>query len=131
MNCAEKLLEPTIHQVTIEFRFRKSLAQERLKSNSECGYQIIVSYLKFRKGFVKFMIQIDIFRIMTAIFQKVEMLYFSVLCFAFVLNCLFVPYGHLLGKGYPLGCRLCCLTVSLSLSNWYPGSGVVFDGIDS
>ena len=37
MNCAEKLLDPTIffnfiHQVTIEFRFRKSLAQERFKT---------------------------------------------------------------------------------------------------
>ena len=27
--------------------------------------------------------------------------------------------------------RLSCLTVSLSLSNWYPGSGVVLDCIDS
>ena len=29
--------------------------------------------------------------------------------------------GHLLGKGGPLGSRLWCLTVSLSLSHWYPG----------
>ena len=56
MNCAEKLLEPTInllqfvHQVAIEFRFRKSLAQERFKSNVEFRYQIIVSSIKFRKG---------------------------------------------------------------------------------
>ena len=27
--------------------------------------------------------------------------------------------------------RLLCLTVSLSLSHWYPGSGVVLDCIDS
>ena len=27
--------------------------------------------------------------------------------------------------------RLWCLTVSLSLSHWYPGSGVVLDCIDS
>ena len=55
MNCAEKLLEPIIfiHQVTIEFRFRKSLAQERFKSNLEFRYQIIVSSIKFRKGFAK------------------------------------------------------------------------------
>ena len=33
------------------------------------------------------------------------------------------------GKG--LGSRLWCLTVSLSLSHWYPGSGVVLDCIDS
>ena len=44
---------------------------------------------------------------------------------------LYVPCGHLLGKGWPLGSRLWCLTVSLSLSHWYPGSGVVLDCIDS
>ena len=41
--------------------------------------------------------------------------------------CLYVLCGHLLGKGRPLGSRLWCLTVSLSLSHWYPGSGVVLD----
>ena len=40
-------------------------------------------------------------------------------------------FGHLLGKGCPLGSRLWCITVSLSLSHWYPGSGVVLDCIDS
>ena len=30
-----------------------------------------------------------------------------------------------------LGSRLWCLAVSLSLSYWYPGSGVVLDYIDS
>ena len=35
---------------------------------------------------------------------------------------LFVPCGHLLGKGRPLGSRLWCITVSLLLSQWYPGS---------
>ena len=43
----------------------------------------------------------------------------------------FVPYGHLLGKGWPLGSCLWCLTVSLSISHWYPGLGVVLDCIDS
>ena len=42
-----------------------------------------------------------------------------------------LPCGHLLGKGWPLGSRLWCLTVSLLLSHWYPGSGVVLDCIDS
>ena len=45
--------------------------------------------------------------------------------------CLHVLCGHLLGKGWPLGSRLWCLTVSLSLSHWYLGSGVVLDCIDS
>ena len=71
MNYDEKLLEPTIflnddakciHQVTIEFRFRKSLVQERFKYNLEFRYQIIVSSIKFRKGFAKFMIPIALFK---------------------------------------------------------------------
>ena len=58
---------------------------------------------------------------------------FNMFCFwyTFVRVCLFVPCGYLLGKGWPLGSCLWCLTVSLSLSHWYPGSGVVLDCIDS
>ena len=41
-----------IYQVTIEIRFRKSLAQERFKSNLEFRNQIKVSSIKFRK-FIK------------------------------------------------------------------------------
>ena len=52
---------PFIHQVTREFRFRKSLAQERFKSNLEFRYQIIVSSIKFRKRLSKFMILIALF----------------------------------------------------------------------
>ena len=46
------------HHATMKFRSRKSLAQERFKSNLEFRYQIIVSSIKFRKGFAKFMIPI-------------------------------------------------------------------------
>ena len=42
-----------IHQVTIEFRFQKSTAQERFKFNFEFRYQIIVSSINLRKGFAK------------------------------------------------------------------------------
>ena len=42
--------------------FRTSLAQERFKSNLEFRYQIIVSSIKFRKGFAKFMIPIALFK---------------------------------------------------------------------
>ena len=42
-----------------------------------------------------------------------------------------VPCGHLVGKGCPLDPRLWYLKVSLSLSHWYPGSGVVLDCVDS
>ena len=42
-----------------------------------------------------------------------------------------IQEGHLLGKAWPLGSRLWCLTVSLSLSHRYPWSGVVLDCIDS
>ena len=51
-----------IHQVTTEFRFGKSLAQERFKSNLEFSYQIIVSSIKLRKCFAKFMIPIALFK---------------------------------------------------------------------
>ena len=69
MNCAEKLLEPAIffnlqmyNQVTIEIRLRKSFVQERFKSNLEFGNQNIVSSIKFRKSFAKFMIPIALFK---------------------------------------------------------------------
>ena len=67
MNCAEKIIRANtllqfIHQVTIEFRLQKSLAQERFKSNLEFRYQIIVSFIKFRKGLAKFMILIALFK---------------------------------------------------------------------
>ena len=50
-------------------------------------------------------------------------------------NCV---HSHYFGRFFfqqtwisPLGSRLWCLTVSLSLSHWYPGSGMVLDCIDS
>ena len=46
----------------MEFRFQKTLAQERLKPNLEYRYQIIVSSIKFRKGFAKSMIPITLFK---------------------------------------------------------------------
>ena len=53
-------------------------------------------------------------------------------CFyAFMHVCLLMPCGHLLGKGWPIGSRLWCLIVTLSLCNWYPGPGVVLDCINS
>ena len=51
--------------------------------------------------------------------------------YAFKHVCLLMHCGHLLRKGWPLGFRLWCLIVTLSLSHWYPGSGVVLDCIDS
>ena len=46
--------------------------------------------------------------------------------------CVFSACGRLLGGGgLPLGSRLWCLTVNLSLSHWYPGSGVELDCINS
>ena len=57
--------------------------------------------------------------------------FLSCVCYAIVCVCLYVPCGHLLGKGWPLGSRLWCLAVSLLLSHWYPGSGMILDCIDS
>ena len=59
------------------------------------------------------------------------MLFLCYVGYAFVRVCLFLPCGLLLGKGLPLGSQLWSLTVSLSLSHWYPGSGVVLDCINS
>ena len=53
------------------------------------------------------------------------MLFLSCVCNAFVRLCLLLPCGH------PLVSRLLCLIVSLLLSQWYPGSDVVLDCIDS
>ena len=50
--------------------------------------------------------------------------FLSCVSYVFVRVCLYVLCGHLLGKGCPLGSRLWCLSVNLSLSHWYPGSGV-------
>ena len=55
----------------------------------------------------------------------------SFVCYGFVHVCLYVPCGHLLGKGWHLGSCLWGLNVSLSLSHSYPWSGVVLDCIDS
>ena len=55
----------------------------------------------------------------------------SCVYYAFVHVCLFLPCGHLLGKVWPLGSSLWCLNVSLPLSHWYLGSGMVLDCIDS
>ena len=52
-------------------------------------------------------------------------------CYALMYVCLLMPCGHLLGKVWPLGSRLWCLFVTLSLPHWYPGSGVVLDFSDS
>ena len=43
----------------------------------------------------------------------------------------YMPCGHLVGKGCPLGSYMWCLTVSLSLFDWYPGSGLVLDCMDA
>ena len=53
------------------------------------------------------------------------MIFLSCFCYTLMLVCLLMPCGHLLGKGWPLGSRLWCLIVTLSLSHWYPRPGVV------
>ena len=58
--------------------------------------------------------------------------FFSVLCLLYFFARLFVcALWSPAGKGLHLGSRFWCLTVSLSLSHWYPGSGVALDSIDS
>ena len=52
--------------------------------------------------------------------------YFCLFCYAFIDVCLFMPCGHLLRQDWPLGSRLWCLIVTLSLSHWYPGSAWLY-----
>ena len=57
----------------------------------------------------------------------------SVLCLlCFVSVCLYVLCGRSpIGKGLTSWLSFVVSSVSLSLSHWYPGSGVVLDCIDS
>ena len=59
------------------------------------------------------------------------MFFLSCVCYSLVRVCSFVPCGHLLGKGWPLGSHLWCLLWVCHFPIWYPGSGVVLDCIDS
>ena len=52
---------------------------------------------------------------------------FLCLCVRLFISALWSPAE----KGLSLCSRLWCLTLSLLLSHWYPGSGVVLDCIDS
>ena len=55
----------------------------------------------------------------------------SSVCCVFVRVCLCVLCGHLLGGGLTSWLSFVVSAVGLSLSHWYPGSGVVHDCIDS
>ena len=62
----------------------------------------------------------------------VDLLCFSVLCLLCLCARLFIcALCSPAGKGLTFGSRLWCLTMSLSLSHWYPVSRVVLDCIDS
>ena len=66
MNCAEKILEPTIffnlYIKSPQKSGSESSWRKRFKSNLEFRNQIIVSSIKFRKDFTKFMIPIALFK---------------------------------------------------------------------
>ena len=57
------------------------------------------------------------------------------LCLVFViLSCMFIAalsYGHLKGRGWPIGSCLWCLLWFCYFPIWYPGTSVVLDCIDS
>ena len=59
-------------------------------------------------------------------------MFFSVLCLLCLCTCLFI-YAFWLPAGKGLISWVSCVvsTVSLFLSHWYPGSGVLIDCIDS
>ena len=59
-------------------------------------------------------------------------MFFSVLCLLYLCVHLFIcALWSLAGKGLTSWVSFVVSSVSLSLSNWYPGSGVVLDCIDS
>ena len=62
MNCAGKYSSQQSSSIYIEFRFWKSLKQERFKSNLEFRYHSIILSIKFRKGFAKFMKLLALFK---------------------------------------------------------------------
>ena len=55
----------------------------------------------------------------------------SVLCFTFCAHLFICALWSPAGKGLTSWLSFVVSTVSLSLSHWYPGSGVVLDCIDS
>ena len=55
----------------------------------------------------------------------------SVLCFMFCAHLFICALWSPAGKGLTYWLLFVVSTVSLSLSHWYPGSGVVLDCIDS
>ena len=61
------------------------------------------------------------------------MFFFSVLCLLCLCACLFIYalWSPAAGKGLTSWLSFVVSTVSLSLSHWHPGSGVVLDCIDS
>ena len=59
------------------------------------------------------------------------MLFLACFCYAFVHLCLLIPCGHLLGKGLTSWLSFVMFNCVVSLSHWYPGSGVVLYCIDS
>ena len=54
-----------------------------------------------------------------------------VLCLSCFCVCSVLPYGHLMGKGWPLGSLVCDFIVFLSFPMWCSGPGMVLDCIDS
>ena len=56
-------------------------------------------------------------------------------CLVFVMHLCVSVYLYLVvtywEKGWPIDSSLWCLILSLSLSHWYPGPGVVLNCIDS
>ena len=55
--------------------------------------------------------------------------FFVSLCFSCFWACSMLPCGHLLGRGWPLGCCWWCLLYFCYFPMWYPGSCVVLDCI--
>ena len=107
----------------------------RIKGGVGAGKHVLAIQWFFSECFLSGSFLLFMFHV--SLCCAVFMLIFYHLCyFCLVLlcfhACLFADVlCYLLGKGWPLGSRLWCLIVTLSLSHWYPGSDVLLDCIDS
>ena len=101
-----------------------------LNLSSWCLVMVERLFLAVPQGCLRFVI-VDFPDHTHLLFLWIIMLFLSCFCYAFMRVCLLMSCGHLLGKGRPLGSRLGCLIMKLSLSHWYPKSGMVLDCIES
>ena len=99
-----------------------------------CDCAISWSYPLFNKLLLKLQtsfIKMNLITFLTGRSKAVLLLWIFFFCIC-MSACFLQPCGHLLGKGWPLGCLVCDVFLCFChFPTWCPGSGVVFDCINS